>query len=69
MQDQTTGWVVENQNHPNTNSKHIVTSSFRRTRSEAIAAFIKDSGKSWEYWRRNYNFRCVKAVSIIQTPE
>lgn len=67
MEDKTNGWVVENQNHPNTQSKYIVTSSFRQTRSESIKAFIDGSGQSWRYWQRKYNFRCVKASCVIST--
>jgi hypothetical protein len=67
MEDKTIGWVVQNQNHPNTQSKYIVASSFRQTRSEAIKAFIEGSGNSWRYWQRNYNFKCVKATCIIST--
>ena len=67
MENKTNGWVVENQNHPNTQSKYIVPSSFRQTRSESIKAFIDGSGQSWRYWQRKYNFHYVKASCVIST--
>lgn len=67
MENKTTGWVVENQNHPTAQSKYIVPSSFRTTRAESIKAFVEGSGNSWRYWKRNYNFRCVKASCVIST--
>ena len=67
MEDTTTGWVIENQNHPNTNTKYIVASTFRPTRKQAIKAFVEGSGQTWRYWREAYNFRAVRAYCVIST--
>lgn len=61
------GWVVVNIGHPNTGSKYIVRESFAFTKNGSIKAFIKGSGESWGYWRRKYNFRCVRASMNITT--
>jgi hypothetical protein len=61
------GWVVICLNHPNGTGPYIIPSTFRYTRKEAIAAFAKDSGKPWEYWRRKYKFQVVKAKQSFTT--
>jgi uncharacterized protein (DUF2237 family) len=65
MKDTTIGWVIINIGHPVTGSSYICNHTFCSKRTESIKSFIKDSGNTWEFWKRNYNFRCVKAESQI----
>ena len=60
------GWVVFNIHHPNTGTKYIVGGTFSFTRSGAIKKFIEGSGNTWKYWKDKYNFRCERAVQIIE---
>jgi len=61
----TNGWVVVNYNHPSTGNSSICESTFSRTRKEAIEKFTQGSNQQWKYWYRKYNFRCVRAKSVI----
>ena len=63
--DETSGWVVISLLHPTTKRDHMVPSTFRKTRSLAIAAFVEGSGQSWSYWKKKFNFRCLRAKSVI----
>lgn len=65
MKKETNGWIVINIGHPTTGSKYIVTSTFAYKRREAIKSFIEGSGSSWEYWSKEYNFRCVRATQLV----
>jgi hypothetical protein len=65
MEDKSKGWVVVNYNHPTTGNQYILPTTFKHTRKEAITEFLKGSGSPWRYWRDKYNFRCVKAISVI----
>lgn len=67
MEAKENGWVIINENHPNTNSKYLVPSTFANTRRKSIRLFIEGSNENWRYWYRKYNFRCVKAISLIKT--
>lgn len=66
MKCETKGWVVINIGHPITGSKYIVDSTFRRTRKESISELCKDTNKSWEFWKRQFHFRAVKATHTVQ---
>lgn len=66
MESNTFGWVIINIGHPRTGSQYVNSSTFRRTRKEAIKDFISGSASDWRYWYRKYNFRCVKAESTIK---
>jgi len=61
------GWVVINIGHPANGQKFIDRESFAFTKNGCIKNFIKGSGETWEYWRRKYNFRCVRATMTINT--
>jgi len=66
MKNKESGWVIINTNHPaNPRNKMIYHHTFSRTRKEAIANFIEGSGWPWWKWKRKYNFRVVKAESVI----
>lgn len=67
MKEKQKGYVIINLNHPRTHSQYIVSSTFRGMKKDAIAAFCKDSGSPWSYWKRKYNFSCVKAEQLITT--
>jgi len=60
------GWVIINIGHPNNGEKYIVNFSFAYTKNGCIKEFINGSGHTWEYWRRKYNFRCVRAIMTIK---
>lgn len=66
MQTTSPGWVIVSINHPTTGSTYMVESTFSRTRKQAIKEFCDGSELDWQYWRKNYNFRCVKAVQTIK---
>lgn len=66
MEEITKGWVIVNTGHPKTGTKFIVPSTFERTRTKAIANFVKGSGSNWEYWKKEYNFCAVKARQRIE---
>lgn len=61
------GWVVVNYDHSHTHREFMMSSTFARTRSKSINLFVSDSGEDWKYWYRNFNYRCVKAQSVIST--
>jgi len=65
MEQSETGWIIVNENHPNTKSKFLITSSFASTRKRSIQLFVEGSGADWRYWYRKYNFRCKRATSNI----
>ena len=67
MREITKGWVIINIGQPSNGSSYICSYTFQSKRTEAIKSFIKDSGNNWEYWKRKYNFRCVKADIVIVT--
>lgn len=58
------GWVIVCIDHPMTNKSFVVLNSFRYTRRQAIKDF-NDSVVSWEYWKRKYNYRCVRATQTV----
>ena len=58
---------VINIGHPRNGNKYIVNDSFSYTRKDAVKKFIDGSGCSWRYWKDKYNFKVVKAESIIVT--
>jgi len=64
--DSRDGWVIVNYDHPTGLSPYVVIDTFARTRSKSISNFISGSGESWNYWKNNYNFKCVKAESQIK---
>lgn len=43
--------------------------SFRTKRAEAIKDFIEGSGAPWRFWKKKWNFRCVKAICSVETWE
>lgn len=57
-----TGWVIINIGHPKTGEEYIVYHTFFYTRKGSISGFIEDTGHTWEYWKRKYNFRAVRAT-------
>lgn len=59
------GWVIVNPYHPTSEKEMIIASTFSRTRSEAIKNFIQGSGSDWSFWKRKFNYRCVKAESVL----
>ena len=59
------GYVIICEDHPVTGTSYIVHGSFQNYKHLAIAYFIKDTSHTWEYWKRKYNFRCVKATQSI----
>jgi hypothetical protein len=65
MKDTKFGWVIICENHSVTGRSYIVTSTFRRLRKDAITDFCEGSTKQWNYWRKEYNFRAVKAEQLI----
>lgn len=40
--------------------------SIRICKKDCIAEWVKDSGANWVYWKRNYNFQCVKVRVTIE---
>lgn len=68
MIEQRQGWLIINENHPNNPGKKMIYSeTFRLLRKECIDAFIFGTSGSWNYWRKKYNFKCVKAQVTIKT--
>lgn len=65
MKKTITGWVVINIGHPRTEGKFINGWSFSSIRKECIAKFVANTGYKWEYWRKKYNFRCVRATQMV----
>lgn len=65
MENCTPGWVVINIGHPRTGDKYIVTYTFSYKRSEAIKMFISGSGNDWNYWKKKFNFRVVRADTTV----
>lgn len=65
MENCTPGWVVINIGHPRTGNKYIVNDTFSIKRSEAIKKFISGSGSDWNYWKKKYNFRVVRADTTV----
>lgn len=66
MKDETTGWVIVRL-FPNDDArKMLFNDSFRRTRKQAIADFVKGSAETWGHWYRKFDFRCVKAKKTIE---
>ena len=63
------GWVIINIGHPTTGKSYIVSNSFQYLRREAIRQFCAGTNSPWKYWRKEYNFRCVKAIQTIKTQE
>jgi len=63
--NKTEGYVIINTGHPRTGREFVDNQSFNMYKGKCIEIFIKDSGRDWRYWYRKYNFRCVKATSII----
>lgn len=61
--EQQLGWVIMTPKHPNGGKLSVYWFSFRRTRTEAIAEFIKGSGMTWRRWRKQYGFVAVKATA------
>jgi hypothetical protein len=60
------GWVIINTGHPRTGNKYIVSGTFSRKRTDSISLFIKGSGSNFRYWKEKFNFKCVRAESIIE---
>lgn len=54
-------WAVQVENK---RCAWIVSFTVRRTRTEAIHAFVGDANKAWEWWRR----RGYSAVKVTVTP-
>lgn len=67
MKAEIKGWVIVSEKHPATGRLYISQRSFGLTRKEAIKKFIIGSVNDWNYWKREYNFRAVKATFTIQT--
>jgi len=59
------GWVIINIGHPTTGWVGVYDDTFKRTKKEAIAEFIKDTNEAWSFWHRKYKFRCVRAAQEI----
>ena len=66
MKEETTGWVIVCYKYPSTGSDWIVSSTYSSLRKEAIQKSVSGSGAKWDYWKRKYNFKCIKAKSIIE---
>ena len=60
------GWVIVCYNHPNSGSTFISSGSFRQLRKHAISDFVYGTNSTWAYWKRKYNFKCVKSKSTIE---
>lgn len=60
------GWVIYTPKHSFCGSELWWDWSFRKTRSKCIADFVANSGETWRGWKRKYNYKCVKAESIIK---
>jgi hypothetical protein len=67
MEEKSFGWVVLSYNLPQSGKQIMFSNSFATTRNESIRLFVGNSGNAWKYWYRKYNYRCVKAQSIIST--
>jgi hypothetical protein len=67
LEQNTSGWVVVAQPHRRSKNSFIVGSTFSRTKSRAINSFIEGTSKPWNYWKKEYNYKCVKATSKITT--
>lgn len=59
------GYVIINNCHPTTRKKQFLPRTFRVYKKDCIADFIKSSSEPWKYWYRKWNYRCVKAESIV----
>ncbi len=67
LQDSNIGWVIINIGHPKTGRQFIVHRTFALTRKEAIEIFSDGHSRKWAYFRRNLNYRAVKAQQAILT--
>lgn len=61
------GWVVVSEKHPESGEIYLAEHTFRLTRSGSIQYFIEGTNKSWRWWKRKYNYKCVKAEITIIT--
>lgn len=61
--EQETGWVVMTPKHPVSGKVLVIWRSFRRTRKESIAEFLRDSGMNMRKWRRKFGYIAVKATA------
>lgn len=61
MKHNSPGWVIINIGHPATGSKYVVPETFSHKRSDAVKRFVAGSDNTWEYWRKKFNFRVVRA--------
>ena len=67
LQANKSGWVVVNYCHPTTGRETFHEETFSRTRTGAIGKFIDGSQKDWEYWKKKFNFSCVRATQTTLT--
>ena len=66
MEETINGYVIYSECHPASNQNFLHSSTFRQYKKECISEFIKGTSKDWEYWKRNYNYRCVKATQTVK---
>ena len=69
MQETIKGWVILTHNHGFSGNEFMLSWTFSRTRKESIETFTKESGESWRYWYKKFNYRCVKASSTVVVNE
>ncbi len=60
------GWVIVSLDHPSGANPFTVSCSFARTRKLSIALFTEGSTKPWNYWKKKYNFKVVRATRTVQ---
>ena len=68
MQDECTGWVIICINHPIAGTDYIVPDTFSYRKKDAIKRFFAGSDGDWNYWKKKFNFRAVRAkrnVSVV----
>jgi hypothetical protein len=59
------GWVIMTDCHPNSGNPYVHWSSFSEKRKEAIEIFLAGTTTEWQWWRKKYGFKAVKAESTI----
>jgi hypothetical protein len=65
MENTIQGWVIIASPHPRSEKDVIHHFTFGNKRTDVIQEFTEKSSKSWRWWKRNYNLKCVRAESVI----
>jgi hypothetical protein len=68
MKETQKGWAVIHSSHPHKEFETLMQKTFASTRTQSISKFMEGLSEDWTYWKRNYDYKCVKvelAISVI----